>query len=304
MRVRHVNKDYEGIVKGIEKFIEACGPKPEQYPEYAALMRKVAAYKRNHGAAEEFIEELQKKFGEAMTTCKTLQGQVCVKPYGYPGDFEIIDKIYTKYISPDKMFRKWDRYFQAQAAPNAVRNRKEYFKEVLRLKPNKSKVLCLVNGPSRDIMEFMVENDNKGFEFDTVENDLEAIVYAKKLFKIHCVPTTNIKFIRQKIHQFTPKRQYDVIWSSGLFDYLDERFFVGVLRKLMPFLTANGEIIIGNFHPSNPSKDYMEFGQWYLNYRTEEDLKKIAVMAGIKEQSISIDREDKGVNLFMRIQKK
>ena len=62
-----------------------------------------------------------------------------------------------------------------------------------------------------------------------------------------------------------------------------------------------GELIIGNFHPNNPSKDYMEFAFWNLNHRTEEDLIKLANACGVKNSCIEIKSESEGVNLFMHI---
>ena len=53
----------------------------------------------------------------------------------------------------------------------------------------------------------------------------------------------------------------------------------------------------------NPSKDYMEFGEWFLNHRTEEKLIKLAKSAGIKKQLVTVDKEQLGVNLFLRIKK-
>ena len=58
-------------------------------------------------------------------------GRCMLKPRGYHGDFEIIDAIYMERINPHPALEKWDRYFHAQAAPQAVRNRKAYFHDLL-----------------------------------------------------------------------------------------------------------------------------------------------------------------------------
>ena len=62
---------------------------------------------------------------------ETMQGFAFQKPHGYAGDHEIIDKIYTHWHSSDPSLRKWDEFFHSQEAPIAVRNRKQYFINLL-----------------------------------------------------------------------------------------------------------------------------------------------------------------------------
>ncbi|MGB8490870.1 MAG: hypothetical protein WCE64_07405, partial [Bacteroidales bacterium] len=63
-----------------------------------------------------------------------------------------------------------------------------------------------------------------------------------------------------------------------------------------------GELVIGNFSTENPSKNFMELvSDWYLNYRSREDLVRIAGEAGLLNGKVSIDSEALGVNLFLKI---
>src|SRR6478672_8753760 len=52
-----------------------------------------------------------------------LQNQARTKPRGYAGDHEMLARIYEDWRSSDPLGQLFDRYFQAQAAPQAVRNR-------------------------------------------------------------------------------------------------------------------------------------------------------------------------------------
>jgi hypothetical protein len=63
-----------------------------------------------------------------------------------------------------------------------------------------------------------------------------------------------------------------------------------------------GEIIIGNFSVSNPTRAYMEKGvAWYLFHRTPEQLRHLALKAGMQEEQIEVKTEPLGVNLFLHI---
>src|SRR5262245_55883592 len=52
-----------------------------------------------------------------------LLNQARTKPRGYAGDHEMLARIYENRLCDDPFGRLIDRYFQAQAAPQAVRNR-------------------------------------------------------------------------------------------------------------------------------------------------------------------------------------
>ena len=90
--------------------------------------------------------------------------------------------------------------------------------------------------------------------------------------------------------------------STGI-KYFEDKVFIRILKRFLKNIKSGGELVIGNFHPKNPSKDYMEFGFWYLNYRTEEDLIRLANSCGIENRYIAINRESEGVNLFLHIKK-
>ena len=221
------------FISRIRELVQHNGPSPSEYSNLDQLMFDIGAAKTRGEITGEDIKELQKAFGDSMTTSKTLQGLVCVKPHGYAGDYEIIDKIYQHHISADPSFAQWDHYFQEQEAPISVRNRKEYFKRWLSKKSRPQRVLSLVGGPCRDILEYLMANPGSDGCFDAVEYDVNAISYAQELFQTAGAPTGRVNFIHANIFKFQPTGQYDVIWCSGMFDYLNEGAFVMVLKKII-----------------------------------------------------------------------
>lgn len=236
----------------------------------------------------------------------TIQWHAWSKPYGYAGDFEIIDKIYTHRITPERPAKCWDQYFHQQAAPIAVRNRKTYFKNLLSAKLSKAsspiRLLNIASGPARDLYELYDSLANKEHLTTTcVEMDLRAIDFAKTLNANYL---DRITFVEKNIFRYTDDKIYDVVWSAGLFDYFDDRTFVRILGRMKGWLREGGEIIIGNFNAEhNPSRDYMEIlGDWYLHHRSTEQLRQLAIDAGFTSSSISLESEPEQVNLFLHIQ--
>lgn len=235
----------------------------------------------------------------------SIPGHAYLKPYGYAGDFSVIDKMYLKTTSEKPMLTNWDLFYHQHAAAAAVRNRKTFFKNILTQQVAKSdypcQVLDVASGPCRDLLEFMEEQKNAAVHFDCVEADIKAILHATEINAKHL---PKINFYNQNIFRFRTEKKYDIIWSAGLFDYFDDKTFTKLVSRLIQYVKPGGELIIGNFAVGNPTEGYMElFLDWYLYHRSPEQLIGLAQAAGIDDISrIRVDQEDAGVNLFMRIQ--
>ncbi len=243
-------------------------------------------------------------YRKAFLTLNTMQGFVVLKPHGYPGDFEIIDRIYQKWRSPRKDLLNWDSYFHAQAAPKAVRNRKKYFVDVISSlvseKPHKQiSILNIGSGPGRDIRELFERLEIPDIRIDCVDIDKKAIKYASRLNKKHL---HKLNFIHRNILRFRPNKQYDIIWSAGVFDYLSDKVFLHMLKRLKKWTKKDCNIIIGNFSKNNPTRPYMEFGHWFLFHRSEEKLFDLARRANLDGEQIRVEKEPEGINLFLRIE--
>ena len=148
-----------------------------------------------------------------------------------------------------------------------MRNRKTYFHDLLRRKLAESthrplRVLNVASGPARDVAEWCAAHGTEEVHFDCVELDTKAIAYAQIL----CAPFERcVRFICVNALRFTTKIKYDLVWSAGLFDYLNDGLFVHLLKRLMRFTGEGGELVVGNFGDFNPSRPYMELlGDWRL----------------------------------------
>jgi SAM-dependent methyltransferase len=235
-------------------------------------------------------------------TTDTMQGYALMKPHGYSGDYVIIERIYQRWLSPKEHLVNWDRFFHSQEAPRALLNRKKYFVDILNSlehKDGRRDVLNIGCGPCQDIVEFLSQGKSHVF-FQCVDYDKNAIEYSYNKIKEKGF-LGNMEFHRDNALKFRPSKQYDLIWSAGLFDYLDAKTFGMLLVRQLDFIKPGGEIVIGNFSLNNPTRDYMECGNWFLHHRSSEELIKIASECGIPRDKISVKSESLGVNLFLHI---
>ncbi len=294
------------ISSSINELMELEGFSKKHYEEIDNIISEVAQMLADNHITREEVTKINHSFGDGFLE-NTLQGYAFRKPYGYAGDFLIIDKIYTYHKSSVGRYKKWDEHFHVQSAPKAVRNRKEYFKKMLLGKSREKESIELLNlasGPARDVAELYEQLDGSAQITTTcVEMDVNAIEYAEKVTAQY---KDKIKFINKNVFKFSTEKKFDVVWSAGLFDYFDDRTFVVLLKKMKEWCTSEGEIIIGNFNEeNNPSRDYMEvFGEWYLHHRTEGRLIQLALKAGFDRANIAVAKEPENVNLFLHIKLK
>jgi hypothetical protein len=248
------------------------------------------------------IRFLRSKFSYTLGSCQTLQGHALAKPYGYPGDFELIDKIYTRYVNSQPQLVRWDQFFHRLDACQAVRNRKDWFLERLRHKSanggRPADVLIVGSGPGRDVLEFLQANPVAA-RFDCIELDPKAIEYSRRL----CHPVLDhVHFVQRSVLRYRTHTRYNVIWSAGLFDYFKDRVFERAVAHLFGLLADGGELIIGNFAAANSSQAFMELvSDWRLTLRSPPQLERLAAGAGIEARNVQVDQEPAGVNLFLRI---
>jgi SAM-dependent methyltransferase len=284
----------------IRRLVAQGGPREEDYPELNAWYARCHAHATGGQLSEEEILDLLDAFGDAMGP-QTMQGFVVVKPHGYAGDFEIIDRIYRKYISSDPALARWDHWFHQHAAPRAVRNRKSYFHGLLdELHAVETpRVLKVGIGPGRSMFEWLSRHPDATAVFDCLDIDAAAIAYARELNRPFL---DRIHFIQKNCLRYKPTEQYDLIWAAGIFDYFDDRAFQLMVQRLLPAVAPGGELVIGNFADINPSRPYMEFvGAWVLRHRSAAELVRLAEQCGVPRECIRIGCEHQGVNLFLHI---
>ena len=221
----------------VQELINNGGPQPDDYEElnnfFVKIYDQVAERKMNREEAKKLCWQLF----DPEFTFTTMQGFVYHKQHGYAGDFEIIDKIYQEWLSPDPHLADWDRFFHWQSAPKAVRNRKRFFiekfSEIAKSNGKDFQVLNVGSGPARNIAEFFTKNPTAKMTFHCVDIDENAITYAQNVCQN--LSTNQIAFHHSNIFRFRNDQNYDFIWSAGLFDYLDDKKFIFLFKQ---FLTS------------------------------------------------------------------
>jgi hypothetical protein len=214
------NIDIEAYIKNI---FAKNGPDPEEFLELYGLLDQVKA---------EDIEYVRELIAPILNK-NTLIGFSHTKPFGYSGDFFIIEKLYQYYINPDERYGKWDAFLLSSGAVKAVRNRKTLAIGIFeQLNENamgmRKDVMILGSGPVTETFEFFEKKPDNSLVFEMLDMDKRAISYAKNKNRKYLNAMT---FHNANVIRFTPDKKFDLIWSAGLFDYFRDKHFVYLIKR-------------------------------------------------------------------------
>lgn len=270
--------------------------------------------KANQSAANAFW----KRTGELLGL-GSLQARARGKPRGYAGDFEMFVQFYERRCVDHPLGKLFDRYFQLQAAVEAVRSRIEQIAAALTSHCLRSaadrpfhaaSVGC---GPAIDFelaARCLGETQRRRLRLTLLDLDGDAVEHA--LGRLRSVlDHEQLLGVRDNLYRLADKpksaalvQETDFLVCPGLFDYLPDEAAVKLLRLFWNGLNGGGMLLVGNFAPHNPSRAYMEWiGDWRLIYRTPAELASLAEAAGIPRANFQIGAERLGLDLFLRGEK-
>ena len=243
------------------------------------------------------------------------------KPLGYPGDYEVMNDIYSRNFQGSTLFAKaMNLAFTSTAAARAVRSRKDLIKEQLsRLldQPRGSRplrILSIAAGPAQEVYELLRDRDELPVPVEVVlfDQDKRALAFSHrrlkrvvaerwgdrvKLVHLH----DSIKRLLRGATVFGGAQHFDAVYSCGLFDYLQPLTVVSLFKGLFATVAPAGTLYVGNMVPSCPSRWFMEIHlEWFLNYREREEMLGLAHEAA-PDAKLDLVEEATGYNPFVAL---
>ncbi len=233
------------------------------------------------------------------------------KPLGYAGDFLTIEKIYNdKAKGSGRLGNLLDRCFLDVPASVAVKNRRALLvDEILKVVNSKNgheiNITSMASGPAREVFDALKKIDcKKDFHFHLIDIDKDAIGFVKKDLALKKLPGS-ISFYNENLLYLAKGRRkidlhpQDLIYSIGLIDYFNDKYVLELINYAYTLLKPEGKLILGNFHPKNPTKAFMDYiVEWPLIHRSEDDMNRLFLKSKFNKEATNIKYEDQGINLF------
>ncbi|MCP4351074.1 MAG: cyclic nucleotide-binding domain-containing protein [Desulfobacterales bacterium] len=239
------------------------------------------------------------------------------KPRGYAGDYYTIEMIYQN--TPrgrSRLGPVLDSCFLNLSAAQAVRNRRsllsdEIMKTVAEKDDDTARIMSIACGPAREITDvFEILDDKTRLKATLLDLDSQALSFVKKKISDMNL-NSHIEFLNKNIiylmlgKENTEIEKQDLIYSIGLIDYFEDETVIKLLNYIYDTLLPGGRVILGNFHPSNPSKAFMDYVlEWPLIHRDEDDMNRLFNASKFQSPCTDILFEKERINLFAKCIKK
>lgn len=202
------------------------------------------------------------------------------KPRGYAGDAVTMDMLYSPDDAasgaPPAASERLSRVLLHQAPAVGVRERRASMARnltSLQRQRRGARVLSVACGHMREAAA--ATRSGRGFSrLVGLDQDGESLSEVRRSLAGSPVETVE-RSVRTLLRGDSDLGEFDLIYSMGLYDYLEERTAMRLTRALFQSLRPGGRLLIANFLPI-PMRGYMEaFMDWWLIYRTPVDLARL-----------------------------
>jgi len=259
-------------------------------------------------------EELGRRLRRELFPYLLLAGtaeRIHTKPCGYAGDFLTIEMMYRNTPSGSgRIGPLIDRCFLGSTAAQAVRNRRgllagEIGQVVAARGGEPARVTSLACGPAEELFDVYAAMPDPSRLLSTlIDIDPQALAFVcdrrDRLELGRFMTPINANLVRLALgKQQLPLDDQDLVYSIGLIDYFGDRFVIALLNYIYGTLRKGGKVILGNFHPRNPSRALMDHVlDWRLIHRTEEDMDRLFLASRFKRPCARVRFEAERINLF------
>ena len=310
-----------GIVETDKAAIKAGGRIPEDL---------LTAFQKEFG---EFVVILNNTIGEEIKESEVLKRQIgqmvlrellpyvlmsrtaersYSKPRGYAGDFYSIEYIYKNEAEGSgRIGPLLDRCFLDTPSAMAIRNRRailseEILKTVDQAQGKVAHIVSIGCGPAKEVFDVYESlPDPSVLRSTLIDMDVQALSFVSQdqerfgLSRYIELVMENIVHVADGWYSNVELSEQDLVYSIGLMDYFNDPTVIKIIDYVHSILKPGGRIVLGNFHPRNPSRALMDHVlEWLLIHRTEGDMDSLFERSKFGRPCTSIRFEPEQINLF------
>jgi SAM-dependent methyltransferase len=209
------------------------------------------------------------------------------RPRGYPGDAELIDFIYDRTPPPgtDPVGARLFAVTTDFPVARAIRQRMEIARQLLtEATAGGARICSLACGHLREadgLRSAALSN------VTAVDQDGLSLARIKRAHgdTVNLVDRNVLGFLRDAASR---GETFDLIYTLGLTDYLDDRSLALLLKLAQRCLAPGGRIFIANLQPQHLAAGWIDACMdWHLIYRSEAQLTAFAAEQGMASETFS-----------------
>jgi extracellular factor (EF) 3-hydroxypalmitic acid methyl ester biosynthesis protein len=247
------------------------------------------------------------------------------KPLGYAGDYRVIQLFFAEELEGDTLFGRFLHYVaQNYTLARTVRNREKHLRDHLRSCARAGRiqrVASLGSGPALEVQRLLREEEGfeQPLELFLVDQDEVALEHSHEALmrilleerrgrlpvNVQCIHFSVRQLLEprgeQELH-FARKvlRDLDLVYSTGLFDYLPQPVARKLVNRSYEMLRPGGRLYIGNLERVPDTSWVMEYVlAWRLVYRTPASMRDLARELDPAPVALEVIRDSTGHCLFL-----
>jgi extracellular factor (EF) 3-hydroxypalmitic acid methyl ester biosynthesis protein len=296
-------------------------------PVLAVLAGLFERFETVSDAIAENLRSAHRAFGRRQLhpyfLCAPFFHRTYTKPLGYAGDHEMMSMIVRNGLEGGSLYARLVNTYLLNHAPcRAVRNRVGFLKQRIIEETSRvaraggtANIFSVGCGPAWEAVNFLDEHPLANHAcFQLLDFNEEALQFAgdnieavkkKRSLRTPVRPVKNSvqNLLRGHQHSVMEKEGFDLIYCSGLYDYLTDRVCQALNNHLYGRLRPGGLLVIGNFGRATPGRNLMEhLMDWFLIYRDSNEVAALAPEA-VAREDCRVRVEDAGANLFLEVRK-
>ncbi len=204
------------------------------------------------------------------------------KPRGYAGDAVMLDYIYQGQDVPSTLSAFGRRLFEwemASGSCQSVFSRRAILAEAVdqtAARCESPRVLSVASGHLREAQYSSAVRQGRIGEYIAFDQDEQSLATVRQDNPNNVIRTVRGS-VRDMLKGAAAFPNMDLIYSAGLYDYLNLRTAQRLTSLLFSMLADKGTLLLANFSPNLADIGYMEICMdWNLIYRDESDMLDVA----------------------------
>lgn len=204
------------------------------------------------------------------------------KPRGYSGDAQLLDYIYCDPHVAESVAKASEigkaLYSHTKDVPSCVAARErrdlltQYVDETAARNGSETEVLAIAAGHLREANRSTALQEGRLKRWVALDQDPQSVGLIARDFRGTAVEAIDgsVRTVLARGHKIG---KFDLIYASGLYDYLAHNVAVKLTKTCMQMLKPNGTFLFANYAEGNPDAGYREtFMNWVLLLRSEADM--------------------------------
>ncbi len=298
------------------------------FPALTAAMdnfEKAAEAAAKDGIKTEFRKFAQKRLYPLML-CSPFLCRVIEQPIGVPGDYGVLGQILGHPYEGHTLFgRMLNAWVLTSHPAKAYRHRIDLLSKSIdeavqssNSRNEKTNILSMGSGVAFEVQRYVTERKgDEKVDFELVDFSTRTLQEAERRFtnaqKISTLDHVSVKLKQSSVVELINgtrsaasgstqsgglEQKYDLVYCAGLYDYLSDRLCRSVTDYLYSLTKPGGKVLVSNYAPPNPLKNFMEYVlDWELIHRSVDDFHSIMKKTGAKD-SYHIETDATGTELY------